>query len=198
LTATNGCAAGTGSDTINFSVTGTITLGSSLPAIGGPLVIDGTGQGITVDGVGSYQVMMVNNGAELTLNSLTIANGAETSGGGGAGIVNNFGGTLTVTNSTFSGNSGGAIGDQSGSFSLKNTILAASSGGDCGGVGSLIDAGYNIVDDSSCNFSATGSHNNTDPKLDPAGLRNNESLGLLLVCPCGNIVRACRAWASKR
>src|SRR5579872_5511371 len=31
--ATNGCAAGTGSDPIDFSITGTITLGSTLPQI---------------------------------------------------------------------------------------------------------------------------------------------------------------------
>ena len=31
--AVNGCAAGTGNDTINFNVSGTITLGSTLPAI---------------------------------------------------------------------------------------------------------------------------------------------------------------------
>ena len=33
LTATNGCAAGTGNDTIQFSVSGTITLASTLPQI---------------------------------------------------------------------------------------------------------------------------------------------------------------------
>ena len=146
--------------------------------------------------------MHVASGATVNLNSLTIANGAGPFGVGGGidnfgtltvthstffgnsalsggGIENDTGGTLTITNSTFSGNSsifggGGILNDTgTGSCRLKNTILEASSGGDCGGVGSFIDAGYNIADDSTCNFSATGSHNNTDPKLDPAGLRNN-------------------------
>src|SRR6059058_967977 len=33
MTATNGCAAGTGNDTIQFSVTGTILLADSLPTV---------------------------------------------------------------------------------------------------------------------------------------------------------------------
>jgi len=50
----NGCIAGTGTDTINFDLSGTITLGSALPAIAnaspGSLTIDGTGQTISVNG----------------------------------------------------------------------------------------------------------------------------------------------------
>ena len=46
--AVNGCAAGTGTDNINFGVSGTITIGGTLPAIAntspGSLTIDGTGQ----------------------------------------------------------------------------------------------------------------------------------------------------------
>ena len=41
------CAAGTGNDTIVFSVSGTIPLGSSLPAIQNNLTIDGSGQTVT-------------------------------------------------------------------------------------------------------------------------------------------------------
>jgi hypothetical protein len=39
--------------------------------------------------------------------------------------------------------------------------------------GTITDAGYNISDDNLCGFNATGSRNNTDPMLDPAGLANN-------------------------
>ncbi|MGO9356129.1 MAG: choice-of-anchor Q domain-containing protein, partial [Xanthobacteraceae bacterium] len=97
------CAAGTGNDTIVFGVSGTITLGSSLPAIENTLTIDGSGKTITVSGAGLYQVLVVNLDATLTLNDLTIAHGNWSSDGGG---INNQG-TLTVTNSTFSDNSGG-------------------------------------------------------------------------------------------
>jgi len=90
----------------------------------------------------------------------------------GGGISNN--GTLTVTNSTFAGNVGfgGDIANSNfGPASLKNTILASSSGGNCSGT--ITDAGYNISTDASCEFSATGSHNNTNPMLDPKGLQYN-------------------------
>ncbi len=101
------CAAGTGSDTIVFSVSGAITLGSSLPAIVNTLTIDGTGQTLTVDGADSYGVLSVNSAATLNLNHLAITNGNATNGGG---IYND--GTLTVTDSTFWGNNatyGGGI-----------------------------------------------------------------------------------------
>ncbi len=105
--AVNGCAASTGNDTINFSVSGTITLSSTLPAIAntspGSLTIDETGQTITVDGANSYQVLTVYVGATLNLNLLKIADG---NGGDGATIFDD-GDTLTVTNCTFSGNSSG-------------------------------------------------------------------------------------------
>ena len=44
-------------------------------------------------------------------------------------------------------------------------------GFNCSGV--ITDAGYNISDDATCGFSATGSRNSTNPMLDPAGLQNN-------------------------
>lgn len=111
-----------------------------------------------------------NDGLLTVINSTFSGNSASH---GGGGIFNDQG--LIVINSTFSRNSasagaGGAISNSDfGSF--KNTILAHSTGGNCSGT--IIDARYNISDDNSCGFSATGSHNNTDPKLDPAGLKNN-------------------------
>jgi len=48
---------------------------------------------------------------------------------------------------------------------------AGNSSGNC--AGTITDAGYNISDDSTCNFSATGSQNNTNPGLSSAGLANN-------------------------
>ena len=234
MTAMNGCAAGTGNDTIRFSVTGTILLASTLPPVtDSRLTINGPASpGITIDGDNAVQVMQVASGATLNLNRLTIYGGvSELLGGGvdnsgtlnvsnstfssnqsgnpeGGAIYNDgsltvtnttfygnyatpFGsgrrgvggaiandGTMEITNSTFSGNGGGPGGGISNaSFaSIKNTILATSSGGlvppsNC--FGTIIDAGYDISDDSSCGFSATGSLNSTDPKLDPAGLNNN-------------------------
>jgi hypothetical protein len=51
----------------------------------------------------------------------------------------------------------------------------------------VVDAGYNISDDNSCGFGSIGSSNNTDPKLDPKGLRNNggstQTIALLAASP---------------
>ncbi len=85
----NGCIAGTGTDTINFNLSGPIVLSSTLPAIAnaspGSLTIDGTGQTIAVNGDSLYQVFVVNSGATLNLNNLTITGGSATSSPAAAG-----------------------------------------------------------------------------------------------------------------
>jgi len=128
------CAVGTGSDTIVFSVSGTITLSStlgSLPAIANSspesLTIDGTGRTITVDGANFNGVFVVNSGATLNLNRLTIAHGNQSAGEYGGGI-NNLG-TLTVTNSTVSNNSadnGGGIANF-GTLTVTNSTVSSNS-----------------------------------------------------------------------
>jgi hypothetical protein len=88
--------------------------------------------------------------------------------GGGVGSL----GDDSVFFSTFRDNSatnngGMALGGNFASNStglIANSIVArAGAGGNCGG--SFTDGGYNISDDSSCAFSATGSRNNTNPNL---------------------------------
>src|SRR5205809_2218383 len=100
------CAAGNGADSITFSVSGTIVVSPTLPAINDGLTIDGSGQSITISGNNAVRVMQVNNiGQSVTLNGLTIAYGRGEVCGGfycGGGIYN--AGTLNVTNSTLSGN----------------------------------------------------------------------------------------------
>src|SRR5262245_18855049 len=105
-----------GADTITFGVSGTIVLASTLPAIADDLAIDGTGQSITISGNNAVQVITVNSGATLNLNTLTIANGLCSNCAGG-GIFTS--GTVNISHITFSGNraacgpgcgtSGGAI-----------------------------------------------------------------------------------------
>jgi hypothetical protein len=74
MSAKNGCAAGTGNDSIKFGVTGTITLASELPTIVGNLSIIGpprsrTTPGITISGKCpnplncNLQIMAVHSGA---------------------------------------------------------------------------------------------------------------------------------------
>jgi hypothetical protein len=49
--------------------------------------------------------------------------------------------------------------------------LATSIGGNCSGT--ITDAGFNISDDGSCEFTGTGSRNGTNLQLNPSGLANN-------------------------
>ena len=94
------CAAGTGADTITFSVSGTIALSATLPEIQKTVTIDGSGQKVTLSGASTYQVLSVSAGATLKINALTIAHGSSSEGAG----INNAG-TLTVADSTFTSNS---------------------------------------------------------------------------------------------
>lgn len=96
-------------DIITFAVSGTITLTSTLPTIvsaatAGKLTIDG-GNAITISGNNTVSVLWVGSGGNLTLQNITIANGAVSSPYSGGGVLN-FG-TLTATNCTFSNNNGG-------------------------------------------------------------------------------------------
>jgi hypothetical protein len=97
--------------TIAFSLSGTIALSSTagtLPTITSPTndyhrPNPASAAGITIDGGGSVQLMVVNSGATLSLNSLTLANGLSASSSYGVAIFNN-GGTLNVANCTFTNN----------------------------------------------------------------------------------------------
>ena len=129
-----------------------------------------------------------NNGTLTIINSTIALNSASAedygSSGTGGGIVS--GGPLTITNSTIVNNFSSCSPDYPcegagifGNVTLKNTIVASnflnlpSGQTDDNCTGTITDAGYNISDDSTCNFGATGSQNNTDPGLSSAGLANN-------------------------
>ncbi|MEW6127478.1 MAG: HYR domain-containing protein [Acidobacteriota bacterium] len=119
-----------GTNTITFSVTGTITLTSSLPTINNNLTIDGPGTSLlTISGNNSVQIMTTNNGVTATIQDLTMANGNTVNQGGAidasgstttvnlincvfdhnqatfdGGAVRNNGATMNITNCTFSNN----------------------------------------------------------------------------------------------
>ena len=97
------CAAGSGADTITFSLSGVILLGSPLQT-GDPagLTIDGAGQTVTISGGDDTRV--ISAGDTLTLKHLTIADAYTTGGAVGGGIFHCCSGTLTILNSTFTGN----------------------------------------------------------------------------------------------
>jgi hypothetical protein len=111
----------------------------------------------------------------LTVATITNSTFASNIAHDGAAVEVGGGSSLTMTNSTVttSSSTNGAIATL-GPSSLKSTILALNgSGGSCGFAG-VADASYNLSDDASCNFSATGSNNNvTTLNLDPSGLQKN-------------------------
>lgn len=127
-------------DTIQFSVTGTITLTSALPAIVKSVTIEGPAAGgVTVSGGHSATVGSIfsvgSSSVTLSISGLTIANGD------GSGIHNNSG-TVTVTDSTFYGNSlsaspgGGGISSNGGVLTVINCTFvgnSASGSGNSGG-----------------------------------------------------------------
>jgi hypothetical protein len=134
MEAVNGCAAGTGHDTIRFLVTGTIQVETTLPQIINSLTMKGPGApAITIDGANEVQVMRVAPSATLNLKNLIVAHGFTE--GPGGGILNN--GTLIVTNCTFSSNNsntmdpaelnggeGGAIWN-GGTLTIANTTFSS-------------------------------------------------------------------------
>src|SRR5579859_1463359 len=106
-------------DTITFGVSGTITLGARLPIVTITLTIDGAGQSVTISGNNAVGVLSVGSMGNLTLKGLTIANGNSVNGGG----VDNEGGIVSISNSTFSGNSslygGGGVYNKSGTVTIN-------------------------------------------------------------------------------
>src|SRR5271166_241169 len=98
-----------GDNTINFAVTGTITLNSALPVLSnttGVTDIEGPGANLlTVSGNNAVRVFTVDTGVTATLTGLTISGGST--GGFGGGIFN--AGTLNVTDCTIADNSDGGI-----------------------------------------------------------------------------------------
>ena len=89
--------------------------------------------GSTVNGGGANPVFDVESSLTVTLNTLTITNGATL--GSGAGILNN--GSLVVIGSTINGNSAGASGGgvcNFGTLTLINSTVNGNSASDGGGV----------------------------------------------------------------
>jgi hypothetical protein len=94
----------------------------------------------------------------------------------GGAVLQSFDSTRII-NSTFADNPAAGLNGRSlivrgGAAMLKGSIFVSSSGPNCGGE-PPVDEGYNISSDDSCSFTGTGSLNDTDPELDPAGLADN-------------------------
>jgi len=132
-------------DTINFSVTGTITLTSGELLVNDSITISGPGAStLAVNGNAANRVFHIASGKTVTISGLTITNG-QTSGSfpndSGGGIYNDAA-TLTLSNCTVSANSatfGGGIynfgeGPGSASLTVSNCTVSANSGANGAGI----------------------------------------------------------------
>jgi CSLREA domain-containing protein len=122
------CVAGTGNDTITFSVSGTITLVQVLPTLKSTIAI--LGPGPTLDGNGNHSILRVNApGATVTLTSMTLSNGVCNSQRNGGGAITHLSqSTLNINGGVFTSNDasdcdgGGAIrNNQGGVLNINGT-----------------------------------------------------------------------------
>lgn len=116
------CTAGTGSDTIEFSVTGTIVVTATLDITDAVLEIEGptTAPGVQING-DAVEIFDVTN-TTFILNNLTIMNGDATDGG----AISADGDDLQINNCLFTDNSasfGGAIFAGAGTAEIINTTF---------------------------------------------------------------------------
>lgn len=135
-----------GADTITFSVTGTLRLGSELPLIaggGGSLTISGPGSDqLTIsgdsdgDGTGDLRVLAVNQMNNFRLEKVTIADGVSAGNGGGLLVENSN--TITINQCRFSANRagrGGAVAATTNNLILSNCLFENNqASGEGGGV----------------------------------------------------------------
>ena len=94
-------SAGAG-DTINFGVTGTITLGGTRLYIDKNMTITGPGADLlSIDGDGASRIFEIYGSYNVSISGLTLTNGLDDGGG-----ISNSEATLTLSNCVISGNSG--------------------------------------------------------------------------------------------
>jgi predicted outer membrane repeat protein len=156
-------------DTINFGLSGTITINSELPAIADTLTIDGSGQTVILSGNDQYQIISTNLGGTLTLKFLTLTDSSVAFDGGlfenrgtailendlftdghstvDGGAISNMG-TLTVINSTFSANQaagdGGAIYTGIGAVAYITNVTFSGNTASAGDGGALYNHGGTV------------------------------------------------------
>ncbi len=181
------CPAGTAiTDTVTFSVDGTILLGSSvLVQPGGPLVINGNST-IILSGNTQVRIFVVYNGAQLVLQGLTLLDGH--SGVAGSAIYND--GSARIENSTLTRNSaeenGGAI-FNSGTMAIDGSTFYSNSAGYSGGAifnSGILSVSDSVLSDNSAqndsSISGGAIYNSADGVLSVTGtqfLRNSGAMG---------------------
>lgn len=136
---------------LSFLGSGTISLGSTLPTITEPLSIERTGIPTIVDGGDAVRPFVISTpaGADVSIDNLTVRNGATTnsgSGSGGAGI-RKFAADLTISDSTISGNQthgttaeGAGVYSPTGTLTIDNSLITGNSTAGSGSSGAGVYA----------------------------------------------------------
>jgi hypothetical protein len=182
-TATGGCPAGSGADTIVLPAGSTHILTSAnnrtygatgLPVISSAITIEGKGSTIArATHAPAFRLFAVSRTGELTLKETTVSGGVVRTGSppfnNGGGMAN-FGGTLTVLNSTIAGNSvdvflyyggnsgGGGVYNRGGTLTIANSTISGNSAERGGGGGVKNSSGTAVVLNSTIAGNAIGSH----------------------------------------
>lgn len=167
------------------SAAGVIANNSAMYIAGSELTAN-SGDGIVISNAGTSSTLTIVQ-SSISENQLTATHGSVTNWGGmvtiinstisgntGIGVYNNTysppAGTVNITSSTIVGNSVSGVSNATGGIiNLKQTILAEN-GTNCSGV-LPTSAGYNIEYGNDCELTMGGDQINTDPQLTP--LANN-------------------------
>ncbi len=146
--------------TINFSVTGTISLLSELPWVEHPnLTIQGPGANLlsVTRGVAAPFTIFIVTGEAVTINDLTVSNGEASGSFDIGGGIYNGGGLLTINRCYFTGNAagkGGGVMNEGGDvFINDSTISNNSAGSEGGGVYNLGNEGSAAMTLTNCTIS---------------------------------------------
>ncbi|MBL8062150.1 MAG: S-layer homology domain-containing protein [Anaerolineales bacterium] len=131
-------------DTINFGVTGTITLTMGVLVIGSDMTITGPGAGsLSIDGNNASRVFFINsNSADITISNLTVQNGRVVDNDCG-GIFNQ--GNLTLDHAVVKNN-----------HAVKSGSIFASGGGICSMFGGTLTITNSEIKDNTANFLGGG------------------------------------------
>jgi predicted outer membrane repeat protein len=165
-------AAAASGDTINFNVTGTITLTSEI-AFSKNLTITGPDVSLlAISGNNTNRIFNVGGNVTFSLSGVSIINGSAFDGGG-IYATDTAAATINVTNVSFTNNNsvsrGGAIFSY-GSSTITNTTFTSNIAGDTGGA--IYNAGGGVVTVSGSVFTSNGATNSVGGAI----TRNNGAL----------------------
>ena len=176
------CVAGSGADIITLPSSATFAIADSyasysgntgLPQVTTHITVEGNGSTIDRNSATEFRLFAISSAGNLTLNDLTLTDGAVNTDRGGGAVMTD-GGTLTINDSTLSGHSGnnsqggGAIHARGGTTTINRSTLHTNQANNGGGGGA-------IYADNSATINVTDStiRNNTATNTSGGGIRLN-------------------------